>query len=248
MRIDVEMEEQSWFCEPDLDQFVDELKSAGFTIEIGDTRTKQSQGGYGIVGPESIIVIKIDPDTLRLLFEYSAMLVAVYKAHDYFGDFLKKVIEKLADKAGAKIAAIFSRFWGNLYKRIRSLAEKRPPKTVLRLQMQIEGLPVYATMQIVPSRVNQVSEQDQEQALGLLFYVVLPLLPELIRQSRSAGETPKAIHVTLAMPVSILDRFGPEENWRRGGCWHWHISIAPGRELIIDCHSQRKDKTSPGSK
>jgi hypothetical protein len=243
MRIDAEIQEKHRFCDPDFDQFVDELESAGIPLEIGDVRMKPPIPGYGISGPESLITITIDPDSLRLLFEYTAALITIYKSTDYVGYFFKKVLGSLAVTAGAKIAAILSHLWRNLYRRIRSkVAEQKLPKMRLDLEFLIEGLPVLVYMPILPGKVKEVSEKDEEQALGLLFYKVLPLLPEAIFQARAAGDNPERVGVTLALPESLLESYaGPEVAWRRGA-WHWLVYISPRRQFIIDRHGERKDR------
>lgn len=243
MRLDINMEEEHRPCEPDLVQFDSELKEIGITLEEGNIKMKPQLAGYGLIGPESEIIINIDPVTLKLLFEYGAALIGIYKATDYVGAFFKKAVEKLGEETGAKIADILGRLWRNLYKRIRDMvAQKRPPKMVICFEFEIKGLPVYANMPIIPARINTVTEKDEQQAIGLLFYKVLPLLPELIQQAQSAGVNPQEIFLSLALPESVLDsRSADDVAWRRGN-WHWHINIAPGTELIIDSDGQRKDR------
>lgn len=248
MRMDIRMEEVHWFFDPDLDEFVAELKSAGIPLELGDIRTKSPVPGYGFAGPFSDIVIKIDPDNLRLIFEYALSLITVYKANDYFGAFFKKAIETLGEKAGSKIATILSRLWLNLNARIRAMTTKQlPPPMNLHFESLVEGVPVYITMEIRPSRANEVSKEDEEQAAGLLFCKVIPALPKVIRQARASEESMEAVYATLVMPESTLDN-SVDVEWRRGS-WHWHVFIIPlKREFIIDSRGRRKNHPATKSK
>lgn len=242
MRIDIAMEEEHRPCDPDLEQFNADFGSIGIPVEIGDVRMKPPSAGYGAMGAESNIVVTIDPETLRLIFEYATALVVLYKGHKYIEIIIKAIVEAMAKPAGAMIMRILSRLWLNLWRRIRTTkATTRSPKLVMQFEMAIEALPVSVYMNIIPQRMNEASERDQRKALKLFFFNVLPLLPVAINQSRDVGEKPDHVYVSLVLPESLLDsRAASEVAWRRGK-WHWYILINPQREFIIDCKGKRLD-------
>jgi hypothetical protein len=244
MRLDANMEEMHWLVDPDLDAFVAESKALGVPVEIGNVRTKPPLPGYGFAGPFSEIVITINPETLHLIVAYAVSLLAVHKTTNYFGIFFKKVVETLGEKAGSQIAMMLSSLWLKLNARIRTMMkEQQPPPMNLNLRFAVEGIPVYVNMEILPGRLNEISQEDQEQAAGLLFCKVIPELPDVIRQARASGENMKAVYATLTMPESTLDSYNPVDvAWRRGS-WHWYVLISPqNRDFIIDRRGQRKDR------
>jgi len=256
MNIETVLEQQDECYIEDIDNLSAELTIEGVTNKT-ECKFKKPITGYGLLGPESIITIEFDPNTLQQLFEYTTAIFTRFQGiwwfwiiNKIFGKVTNKIFDKLLEKIfgkfykGVKVKNILYRFWAKICHRIRSRVahNEKPPEIGLCFEYKINGVPVHVYMGIFPSRIKNVSRRDENKAFKLLIHDVMPLMPNAINQARENGELVNNIYVTLALPENILEsRAAPEVDWRRG-VWHWHISINKQREFIIDRRGRRKDK------
>jgi hypothetical protein len=178
-----------------------------------------------LAGPSAAIDVHIDPQTLCLIFEYVAALIAIYKSADYFGEFFKACSKKLGEMTGAKIAEIISILWQQLHKRVSEIQKKvRDPRIYFSLEVDINGKHISANNAMFLSHIDKMSENDVAQAFNLLIFKVLPISKEFITQSNIHGLALKEVRADLYYSRAA---FGL-------GSWYWRLEIWPIGAFSLD--------------
>ena len=222
----------------EIDGVVAELTSAGIGVTRGGVDLRQPSPGLGIAGPASDVLIRIDPETLRQIFEFVTAFVVAFKGGDLVKEIAKAFLEALAKKlgegTGGAILAGLRRLWRRGYDLSRDLRQQRlHAKANFTLEMRIHDVQVDVSNTVNPDRVDEISDADSDYAFVLLFAVVLPKTRELIGDALKQGAVQGPVLVTLALPVRNLDRFPPDEVKWRADVWHWHVRMPSDREFII---------------
>ena len=176
----------------------------------------------------SRIVLEIDPQTLKLLAQYAAAAVAVWKIAAYADEFFKAAAKKLGDMTGAKIGEAIATLWERIIKRIKAPPPESHPGVEFILHAQLLGTDVVAAIGGIYSRtIEELSEKQVENLLSIrpVLYCLFPMVEEFIRQAQVAK-------VELHHRVSVSLR----PTGHSHGSWCWEVEIAPIGRFCLDQH------------
>jgi len=162
-------------------------------------------------GPVSTIVIQIDPETLRDIFEYVVALMTLHKGKPLIEAFVKGAFEKLGSMAGAKIAEVISKLWASLFERISELSRgQKQARVYLTLTADIEGTYFKAEALVSTDEVKSLSRQELEwlknQATLDLILFVIPISRRIVEEAMEWNRQFKSIEAQLLTRGSVLDR------------------------------------------
>jgi hypothetical protein len=209
----------------EVDAFVAACEHAGTEIDVKDPPVAPVQ----FASPASLIELQIDPQTLHLIFEYVAALVAVHKGTDYLGEFFKASLKKLGDLAGAKIADGFSALWHGIYSRVRAVSATREHTRVyFALNAALSGMRIEVDNAIFPSHIENWSKEDDTRAFWLLILRVLPIMREF-----SDALDRKGIKVAQ---IKAMIRYPGDKH----GDWFWQIDVGDVGAFIVGPDGQLK--------
>jgi hypothetical protein len=119
VKIQGALEIEQSFLQDDVARLSEDLKKTGVSRVSKNIRIKPPLAGRGILGPGSSAFITIDPATIKLIVKSAAELIAIWKAPDFIGDFIKRFSGKLGEEAAEGFAAGVSRFLSHAYDAMR---------------------------------------------------------------------------------------------------------------------------------
>jgi hypothetical protein len=86
----------------DVRHFKDALAVADIAVETEHPPGEPVQ----LASPAALLTVQIDPQTIKLIFEYLAALLAVHKTTSYADVFVKEIVTALGKATGEKLAEL----------------------------------------------------------------------------------------------------------------------------------------------
>lgn len=199
----------------EVDHFVQSLREMGDPVEVETPSPAEAHfaGGY-----EGVVQISIDPETVKQIFEYTALLLGAYKATDYVGEFFRAIIKKMGEITGAKIVKELALLWKKLNHRVMDdNAKGGHTRIYLGFDIPIGEDRLSVDNSIFASTIQGLSDEDHEQSFYLVFLKLLPLIKEFVLQCR----------LNCVKLDKIAARFDPDEPWS------WWIDIQPIGSFVL---------------
>jgi len=196
---------------PEVDQFIKSVRDIGDPVEVEIPRPAalQAAGGY-----ESVVHIVVDPETLKQIFEYTALLLGTYKATNYVGEFFLSAIKKSGEIAGAKLVEVLGSLWKGLNHRVmEDNAKGGYTRVYLTLDIPIDEDCLSVNNSIFASTHHGLSNEDHEQSFYLVFLKLLPFIREYVIQCR--------------LNRVKIDKLGATFVLHLDGTWSWRVDVYP---------------------
>ncbi len=187
--------------------FQKSIAALGLQAEIDRPAPAPAQ----LAGPAEVVQVQLDPESLKLIFEYGLALIAAYKTSDYFGEFFKGAAKKLGELAGAKVADALATLWHGLNARVRGSDRTR---IYFSLETELDGQYVVIDNAIFGSNIAPFTEQDHEQAFGLVIFRVLPTMRSFIQESQRYQLKLGKVSAELSYSETRGD-------------WYWRLEVPP---------------------
>lgn len=172
-------------------------------------------------GPASVIAISIDPETIKLIFQYLAATLAATGGGAFFLSLLKKMADGAAEKAGEKIAEVsigaIEKLWSDTWTRIDEIdRSERYTRVYFSLSAQLAASRFQADAFMTPLELRSVTGAQlawlKKDAASSVVKHLLPIAagfvhalgpsaPDVIKaRLHSRVEARGFAHWTLAIP------------------------------------------------
>jgi hypothetical protein len=196
----------------EVDEFRDDLSALDREVKIERPPAAPLQ----MAGPGELVQISIDPQTLRLIFEYVSALVIT----GTFATLVKKFLEALADELGkqaaGKIVAALAKLWQKLHARVRT---QQSARIYVGLDFKLSDCSVSIDDSVFPSHVQSMMQGEEMVAFCLLLFRLIPLVDEFAKAAKKRD-------LKLG-DISVMLMYAQEP-------WHWFIRIPPLGEFWLE--------------
>lgn len=174
-------------------------------------------------GPESVITIHVDPETLRLVFEYIAGLLVVHKAKDLLLEGLKAAATKIGESAGSIFVESLGKLWRRLIGNVQRIdTAGGRARVYLSLDFDWDGTSFSAQNAMFPQLLRTLTAEEWDRAYRVLMFRVIPTVSAFKNCGGSYGVSFDKVSVTFFYPHSFP--------------WHWRIDLHPVGSFLVESH------------
>ncbi len=225
MSILIETTDKRGLLTPALDTFLADCRSLGLKAE----KTESSFAGPVIraASPSIDIVVQLDPETLRSIFEYAVALIAAYKVSSLVSDFVKVAVTKLDDTMGEKLGQAITKLWKMVFQRLKEVSQRQEEVRVyLSIKGSIEGAAFKAEALLSTDDFEKLNEKELEwlgdkAAAEILLYVI-PVSVKIAEEAVEYNRQFRGMHAILFSKREVLDQ------------GQWKLSIDEGKPFMIE--------------
>ena len=161
-----------------------------------------------LAGPAELVQISIDPETLKLIFEYTKGLVEAGVVAMLLKKFGEGLSEELGKLAAGKVIETLRLLWEKLHERVRS---RQAARIYVGLDFAVGPYRVEIDEGIFPTTL--IGKEDVTRAFALIVLRLMPVLDDFVKAAQKHDVPLKEITVMLA--------FESDQKW------YWRVEISP---------------------
>ncbi len=161
-----------------------------------------------LAGPAELVQISIDPETLKLIFEYAKGLVETGVVAVLLKKFGEGLSEELGKLTAGKVVETFRLLWEKLHERVRS---RQAARIYVGLDFAVGPYRVEIDEGIFPTTL--IGKEDVTRAFALIVLRLMPILDDFAKAAQK--------HEVPIKKISAMLAFESDQKW------YWRVEISP---------------------